>query len=562
MRVEVPVMIQDPSIKGPTKVDTERIDDTTFSCFLDGPITDRVAVVDFDPVTGTVVPGARFELPDGGREMARYVVRDEAKFEAADFCQCNAFGTVAATIRMFEENDVLGRQVPWSFEAPQLLVVPRAGEWENAFYQRESSSLQFFFFPSRKRRKKTVYTCLSRDIVAHETGHAVFDGICPWLYDAISPQSLALHEAIADLTAVVMAFRSPKLREMVHRETGGSIEKSSAFSMLAEEFGAERHPEGLAYLRDLRNKDVLDESMVYADPHDLCNVLTGALYTVAIKLHNRLVRAEGEDPEAPSLGTFHKTIYLTQERLSRMLFRALDYLPPGEVSFADYGRAVFAADQASHVGQSQERKWLVAEFVKRGLADTAESLEVRTNFRVKGLDFDLEELISSDWVAYTFAEKQWRLLGFPKDAPFEVHPRLDVKKRYYIGGGQTKDVRECIFKVEWQHLEKNPKSLSLGSHRRVTVGTTLAIDWDQTQALREKGRNEMFVRAVLKLKPTEKTREQRDAFLQTMVDGGFLAFPGDGQGLDGRPARATVTADIADGFLRVRGTGRTLHMVR
>lgn len=562
MQVDVPVMIQDPSIEGPTKVDVEHIDDTTFSCFLNGPITDRVAVVDFDPATGTVVPGARFEFPNDGCEKGRYVVDDQTQFDAADFCQCSTFGTVAATIRMFEENDVLGRQVSWSFKAPQLLVVPRAGEWENAFYQRESSSLQFFFFPSRRRRAKTVYTCLSRDIVAHETGHAVFDGICPWLYDATSPQSLALHEAIADLTALVMAFRSRKLCDMVYKQTAGSIEKSSAFSMLAEEFGAESHPEGLGYLRDLHNKDVLDKATVHADPHDLCNVLTGAIYEVAIKLFKRLIKAENEDPQAPSLDIFHKAIYLTQERLSRMLFRALDYLPPGEVSFADYGRAVLAADQASHVGQDQERKWLVAEFVKRGLADTPESLVVRTNFLVKGLDFDLEELISSDWVAYTFAEKQRRLLGIPQDAPFEVHRRLDVKKRYYIGNGETQDVRECIFKVEWQHLEENPKSLPLGSHRRVTVGTTLAIDWEQTEALRRKGRNEMLVRAVLTLKPTKETRRQRDAFLRTMVDEGVLAIPDQGRGLDGKPARTAVTADIADGYLRVRGTGRTLHMVR
>lgn len=59
---------------------------------------------------------------------------------------------------------------------PQLLVVPRAGEWANAFYERESRSLQFFYFsPSGESRR--IYTSHSQDIVAHETAHAILDGI-------------------------------------------------------------------------------------------------------------------------------------------------------------------------------------------------------------------------------------------------------------------------------------------------------------------------------------------------------------------------------------------------
>jgi hypothetical protein len=39
----------------------------------------------------------------------------------------SVFGAVHKTIRMFEEPDVLDRRVVWAFDAPQLLVVPRAG---------------------------------------------------------------------------------------------------------------------------------------------------------------------------------------------------------------------------------------------------------------------------------------------------------------------------------------------------------------------------------------------------------------------------------------------------
>jgi hypothetical protein len=49
---------------------------------------------------------------------------------------------------------------------------------------------------------------LSRDIVSHETGHAIIDGVAPDLYNAVTPQSLALHEAMADLAALLLAFET------------------------------------------------------------------------------------------------------------------------------------------------------------------------------------------------------------------------------------------------------------------------------------------------------------------------------------------------------------------
>ena len=45
----------------------------------------------------------------------------------------SAFGTVLETIQMFERPDVLGHRLAWAFGSPQLLVVPRAGIWKNAF---------------------------------------------------------------------------------------------------------------------------------------------------------------------------------------------------------------------------------------------------------------------------------------------------------------------------------------------------------------------------------------------------------------------------------------------
>lgn len=559
MKVKVPVMVQDPSLQGP-KRDYEYVDEDTFSCFLDGPTTDRVAVVDFHPKSGKVVRGARYEEPLNGQKQGQYIVKDLRNFEAADFCQCTTFGVVAATIQMFEESDVLGRKLKWAFRRSQLLVVPRAGEWANAFYQRETGSIQFFFFQSVNYPDLMVYTCLSRDIVAHETGHAVLDSVCPSLYDAISPQALALHEGIADLTALLVSFRNRKLSEMVLKRTNGSIAKSNYFSAVAEQFGKELNGEGVGYLRTLKNEDVLDAKNMSADPHELCNVLTGAIYSVAMKLYSKLkkeeVRAFGNGIRAWRLALFK-----THERLSRMLFRAIDYLPPGEVSFGDYGRAILAADEATHPAYSPEREWIKREFVRRGIVENKEELKVETNYKEKGMNFSLDELRDSEWTAYTFAREKREFLGIPKDVPFEVHPRLDVTKNYYVGDGKKKAVRELLFKVSWQHSERNTGGWMGATHRRFTVGTTVAIDWDKTLELENASCKEMHIRAKLTTTTSDQTRKQRDKFLDRLMRGGFVASKDRAPGLDSKPRRGTASAEVAENHLRIRGTVRALHLV-
>ncbi len=228
----------------------EGYDITGEDWFGDGPSTARVAVVDRDLASGAVYPPARFVPPTKGRVLGRYAIPEPYHTESRTFNQVSTFATVMKTIGMFEEPDTLGRRVRWAFDRPQLTVLPRAGWGENAFYRRERGSLEFHYFPSRHDPAQTIYTSMARDIVAHETAHAIVDGIAPRLWEAVTPQSLALHEAIADLTALLVSIRSRVLRSAVLSRTGGSIEHSSHFSAIGEEFGLAR---GTGALRDLKN---------------------------------------------------------------------------------------------------------------------------------------------------------------------------------------------------------------------------------------------------------------------------------------------------------------------
>ena len=388
--------------------------------FLDGPVSDRLAVLDLNASTDRLRPGARFR-PGTGDTPGEYDV-DTGDFQSPAFIQVNAFGTALKTMEMFEEADTLGRSCLWAFDAPQLLIVPRAGEWPNAFYERESRSLQFFHFPSttdEEQHLSTVYTSLSHD-VAHETGHAILDGIAPDLYSSITPESLALHEAIADLTALVMSFRSATVRKRVLADTQGSIRHTTAFTKLAEEFGNALDPDRRKfYLRDLDNERKLtDHDLDQTDPHALSEVLTGALYRVMRQLHQRYKTKISKAERMSAYSSSGKALAVATAQFQRMVFRALDYLPPGEISFADYGRAIIASDQAAHPDSDAGRLWLCEEFVRRGIVPDASALDVRPPHEEPALaGVSLQTLVESDWAAYDFASQNRELLGHPAGHP-------------------------------------------------------------------------------------------------------------------------------------------------
>ena len=151
MKVKLPILVQDQTIaaqKGMRPTENCVLDGERF--FLDGPVTERLAVLDFDPKTGELAQGTRFDSQQG-----TYAVSPD-QIEAPDFLRTNAFATVLKTIYMFEEDDTLGRPLRWGFDGPQLLVVPAAGEWANAFYEREARCLQFFYFNDKNGRR--IYT--------------------------------------------------------------------------------------------------------------------------------------------------------------------------------------------------------------------------------------------------------------------------------------------------------------------------------------------------------------------------------------------------------------------
>jgi hypothetical protein len=102
----------------------------------------------------------------------------------------------------------------------------------NAFYDRVG--LRFFHARAAGR---TVYSGESPDVVCHELGHAILDGIKPQLWNAASTEVAAFHESFGDVSALLCALQLQSLRIAVLTETANAVYRTSRLSRLAEQLG-------------------------------------------------------------------------------------------------------------------------------------------------------------------------------------------------------------------------------------------------------------------------------------------------------------------------------------
>lgn len=191
----------------------------------------------------------------------------------------HAFAVVRQTLSMYERLRN-GAKIPWAWNTSgntQVInVFPRAGVTPNAFYSRGQKALKFYYFtPSGS--STPVYTCRSFDIVAHEAGHAILDGLKPgWLGGGNPPQTGGLHESFGDLSALFLALSQLDQVEAFVALTRGNLHAKNFLAAMAEQFGV-----GLGRPMGLRNSDNnLKLSQVGNQVHSLSQVFTGGIYDV------------------------------------------------------------------------------------------------------------------------------------------------------------------------------------------------------------------------------------------------------------------------------------------
>jgi hypothetical protein len=363
----------DPSVG--KKLDSIDVNETTLSVSWDenlqpGPVGEYLEVVDVDPASDRVYEPVNLNLP-------MLLAQDGwAPSEGnPQFHQQMVYAVAMTTIGHFEK--AIGRRALWAphlpnpdaahgvdqkpLEVPRLRIYPHALRTDNAYYSPDKKALLLGYFQSNSGEGTTtpagsmVFTCLSSDIVAHETTHALLDGMHRRFEEASNLDVPAFHEGFADIVALFQHFTIP---ELVHYEIArvrGDLMQEGLLGGLASQFGEASGRRGP--LRDYVKADpkVLHYPNV-EDAHDRGSILVYAVYDAFRMIADRrtkdLVRLSTGGSGLLAPGAIHPDlvqrltteICKTANHVLRMCIRALDYCPTVDITFGDYLRAIITAD--------------------------------------------------------------------------------------------------------------------------------------------------------------------------------------------------------------------------
>jgi hypothetical protein len=287
-----------------------------------------------------------------------------------EFRAQNVYAVAAHTLALFEQH--LGRPVPWQSGFPQLFLVPKAMIDTNASYSREHNAVLFGYMTATLGRP-ALYTALSYDVIAHEVSHAVLDGLRPRFTEPGLPDQLAFHEALADLMAMLSVFTLDGVAEHLLDPQGtgrvaldaepapadpqerlaARAEKLKPLPLLglAEQVGARGAgrgaPDPHAALRrsvKLPAGDWWKRDPAFAKPHRRAEVLVAAFLQAFVAIWVGRLEPLRSDGGLDADRVAEEGVKSARHLLG-MVLRALDYLPPVELEFADIVDAILTADQ-------------------------------------------------------------------------------------------------------------------------------------------------------------------------------------------------------------------------
>jgi hypothetical protein len=378
------IIAQDPSFRWNGKIvrSTVRI---PFDELEQGPRGERVRVVDYDSSTRTLYR----PMDIRGHEDPFRSASDDELLGNPQFHCLNVYAIIMRTLERFELG--LGRRVNWSFPGHQLYVAPHAFAAANAFYSRENRALLFGYFP-RLSGKGVVFTCLSHDIIAHETAHALLDGLRETYMTTLYPPQSAFHEAFADIVALLSVCSTPEalntgaLRDIADAEgvqarrlklsslNLARFRRSLVFGM-GMELGSELsgvHGSALRHSLALRPSTQAIYRPGFEEPHRKGEILVAAVMNAFLagwldRLHYYM------QPDGLDFGRFSEQGAFIATELLTMCIRALDYCPPAALTFSDFLSALLTAHfESDPADEYKMRIHLRQWFAAYGIRPTSE----------------------------------------------------------------------------------------------------------------------------------------------------------------------------------------------
>jgi hypothetical protein len=403
----------DPSLS--VQLDTALINKATFKIpwedLSPGPVGEYIEVTDYDPASGCF-----YEPVDLDH---KYLLASDGLAPSEgnpQFHQQMVYAVAMTTIKNFEK--ALGRRALWSSyrekitegtpgEKPRVIypreylgrlrIYPHALRQANAYYSPSKKALLFGYFPAVSSSpgeflpNGMVFTCLSHDIIAHETTHALLDGMHRRFIEANHRDNLAFHEAFADIVALFQHFSFPEVLKHQIAKTRGRLDDQSLLGELAQQFGKAIGQYGAlrdfigGYEDDEKKEWKLhepkpEEYQEVKEPHARGAILVAAIFEAFLSIYKRriadLLRISTGGTGVLPDGEIHPDLVnrladeaaKTAQHILNICIRALDYCPPVDITFGDYLRALITADiDAVPDDELGYRIALIDAFKKRGI---------------------------------------------------------------------------------------------------------------------------------------------------------------------------------------------------
>ena len=342
---------------------------------LPGPQGKRVEVIDYDGVNECMYPAVDLDDPSVLMRMGLEPAEADPRFH-----QQMVYAVAMKVIDNFDF--ALGRRL--GFRGKRLRLFPHAFLGRNAYFDPKLGAVLFGFFMAERAKQgpnlpgQTVFTCLSHDIIAHEVTHALVHRLRGRFRDPSNPDVYAFHEGFADIVAIFQHFSFERvLRDEIQR-THTDLSNRTLLADLASEFG---YATGGG--QALRSANVQADPLQYStlmEPHDRGSLLVAAVFEAFFQTYQRrtadLLRlGSGGSGRLPE-GDLHPALVhriateaaATAQAILTMCIRAFDYLPPIDVTFGDFLRALVTADfEMAPRDLYGQRALTVEAFRRRGI---------------------------------------------------------------------------------------------------------------------------------------------------------------------------------------------------
>jgi hypothetical protein len=345
---------------------------------LPGPQGARVRVIDYDGASRCFYEPVDLNdsaiLMQGGLEPTESDPR---------FHQQMVYTVATKVLENFDK--ALGRKISFKQNRP-LTLFPHAFRGANAFYDPAYRAIRFGYFtadrenPGENLPGQTVFTCLSHDIVTHEMTHAVVHRLREYFLQPTNGDVLAFHEGFSDVVAIFQHFTfEAVLKDMIQR-TRTNLRSPTELVKLASQFG---YATGRGdALRSALDQEVPDPKLyeTVTEPHQRGSILVAAVFdaffrTYQARIEDLLRIATGGTGHLPE-GDLHPDLVnriareasRAADSILTMCMRAFEYLPPVDIRYGDYLRALVSADY-DLVGEEgfAQRRAMIDAFRARGI---------------------------------------------------------------------------------------------------------------------------------------------------------------------------------------------------